>query len=648
MYMEVPPVSVETLGALASTLENVPMAQRQAVASIVLTQGYVDELLMLFDTLEEAGNIDKLHEVFAVFKALILLNEQALIEMLLSKAYIVRVIGALEYDPELPTRPRHREFLLSKAKFKQVLPFASPELEDTIHQTFKVSYIKDVVLPRVLDDATFTTLNTLIYFNNVEIIEQVYADEQYLPSVFQQVVAADAQPERIKEFVLFLDEFFSLTKMLQLKRRTEMYRDLCSKGLLDIFEPTIDSPENAVRMASTDIFACVVTHDPNIMIAYLLGQEAVDYPLLRKIMVQLTCDPENGVQTQLTEALRVLLDMESLKDCPQQEEFLTLFYDKMIHILCAPFQSDAGEAAGPSSGAAVAGQGESATAGIRGEGSTLANSRLYGFIKNNVSDLLSFCIQQHGYRCKYFILSNNIASNVLKLALSRDMYLALAAVRFMRAFLAVGDVRYWRYMINNRLFEPIIERFMLNGARDNLYTAAVAELLNFVGRTGVSSIIEHIMTYMPRLNCSPFSFVFEDLRTTAEQLRKKRENNAERHPFPVQVTSEAMRRSKSSTQEQRALFGAAAATALDRGPPSSDDDDSLASSSVSGSASLAVDDEVTSETGSSSSSASGSSKSSRARSDDDGESGVPSLVAEHERAGKRRKSLTGLPAGGVA
>lgn len=38
-----------------------------------------------------------------------------------------------------------------------------------IHQTYRYGYIKDVILPRALDDATFATISSLMLFNNVEV-----------------------------------------------------------------------------------------------------------------------------------------------------------------------------------------------------------------------------------------------------------------------------------------------------------------------------------------------------------------------------------------------------------------------------------------------------------------------------------------------
>ena len=78
-------------------------------------------------------------------------------------------VGALEYDPELPCQQRHREFLRERVVFREVVPIQDAALRAKIHQTYRLAYVKDVVLPRVLDDATFATFSSLILFNNVEV-----------------------------------------------------------------------------------------------------------------------------------------------------------------------------------------------------------------------------------------------------------------------------------------------------------------------------------------------------------------------------------------------------------------------------------------------------------------------------------------------
>lgn len=58
------------------------------------------------------------------------------------------IVGALEYDPDIKERQKHREFLQSCVQFKEVVPIHDPQILAKIHQTYRIQYIKDVILPR--------------------------------------------------------------------------------------------------------------------------------------------------------------------------------------------------------------------------------------------------------------------------------------------------------------------------------------------------------------------------------------------------------------------------------------------------------------------------------------------------------------------
>lgn len=82
------------------------------------------------------------------------------------------MVGCLEYDPSCPTPKRHRQYLKQLARFKEVIPITNAELLAKIHQTYRVQYIQDVVLPApsVFEDNMLSTLSSFIFFNKVEIV----------------------------------------------------------------------------------------------------------------------------------------------------------------------------------------------------------------------------------------------------------------------------------------------------------------------------------------------------------------------------------------------------------------------------------------------------------------------------------------------
>jgi protein phosphatase-4 regulatory subunit 3 len=78
----------------------------------------------------------------------------------------------------------HREYLKNQVIFKEVVSFENPTLVNKIHQTYRIIYLKDTVLPRALDDPTYSTLNSLIFFNNVDIVSQIQSDTRFLTEVY--------------------------------------------------------------------------------------------------------------------------------------------------------------------------------------------------------------------------------------------------------------------------------------------------------------------------------------------------------------------------------------------------------------------------------------------------------------------------------
>jgi protein phosphatase-4 regulatory subunit 3 len=194
-------------------------------------------------------------------------------------SFIIRFkVSQIIDDPELPRKQNHREYLKNFVVFREVVPFDNPALVAKIHMTFRISYMKDVVLPRLLDDPTFATLNSLIFFNNVEIVGQIQSDAKFLSEVyvhlkchrdtnslhrFRRIKSPDIAPDQFKDLVMFIQELCNLAKALQPQNRVIFYqcgkcnfiftdirfRNLSKYGFLDIFELSIESKDVPVRLS---------------------------------------------------------------------------------------------------------------------------------------------------------------------------------------------------------------------------------------------------------------------------------------------------------------------------------------------------------------------------------------------------------------
>jgi protein phosphatase-4 regulatory subunit 3 len=92
-------------------------------------------------------------------------------------------------DPEFPQhKANYREFLHITSKFHQPIPIQDITIQKKIHHTYRLQFLKDVVLARVLDDSTFNVLNSLIIFNQIDIINHVQQDNMFLREILSLYV----------------------------------------------------------------------------------------------------------------------------------------------------------------------------------------------------------------------------------------------------------------------------------------------------------------------------------------------------------------------------------------------------------------------------------------------------------------------------
>lgn len=64
-----------------------------------------------------------------------------------------------------------------------------------------------------------------------------------------------------------------------------------------------------------------------------------------------------------------------------------------------------------------------------------------------IVEILCFCVQNHGYRIKYYVLQHGAMEKTLRLLQRREKWLKIAAVRFVRSCLAIKDDFYNRHMV---------------------------------------------------------------------------------------------------------------------------------------------------------------------------------------------------------
>uniref|UniRef100_A0A8B9ZMF9 Serine/threonine-protein phosphatase 4 regulatory subunit 3-like central domain-containing protein n=1 Tax=Anas zonorhyncha TaxID=75864 RepID=A0A8B9ZMF9_9AVES len=165
---------LEEIADLVTSVLSSPI-RREKLALALENEGYIKKLLQLFQVCENLENTEGLHHLYEIIRGILFLNKATLFEVMFSDECIMDVVGCLEYDPSLAQPKRHREFLTKTAKFKEVIPITDSELRQKIHQTYRVQYIQDIILPTpsVFEENFLSTLTSFIFFNKVEIVSML-------------------------------------------------------------------------------------------------------------------------------------------------------------------------------------------------------------------------------------------------------------------------------------------------------------------------------------------------------------------------------------------------------------------------------------------------------------------------------------------
>jgi hypothetical protein len=75
-----------------------------------------------------------------------------------------------------------------RAKFKMVVEVKDEDVLQKIHQNYRMTYIKDAILLRYLDDATLGTLSSMIFFNNVVIVSRLSDNPEFMQELFSKML----------------------------------------------------------------------------------------------------------------------------------------------------------------------------------------------------------------------------------------------------------------------------------------------------------------------------------------------------------------------------------------------------------------------------------------------------------------------------
>ncbi|XP_050219397.1 uncharacterized protein LOC126669863 isoform X2 [Mercurialis annua] len=491
---ELPAVELSTLPLILKTVSDSGISDQMRLAELILNdQEFFHKLMDLFKICEDLDNTDGLHMIFKIVRGIFFLNNPQIFEKIFGDELIMDIIGSLEYDPEISHVQHHRNFLKEHVVFKEAIPIKDPLVLSKIHQTYRVGYLKDVVLARILDEATVQNLNSIIHGNNAVVVSLLKDDSTFIQELFARLRSPTTSAESKKNLVFFLHEFCSLSKSLQMVQQLRLFRDLMNEGIFDIITEALQNQDNKLILTGTDILILFLNQDPNLLRSYVVRQEGI--PLLGLLVKGMITDFGEDMHCQFLEILRSLLDSYTLSGAHAQvpvlivhskfqyerDNIIEIFYEKHVGQLI-----DVITASCPVEGTAQSIE--------RSTGGRVENQKsVKPEILSNICELLCFCVLHHPYRIKCNFLLNNAIDKVLTLTRRREKYLVVAAVRFVRTILSRHDEHLINHFVKHDLLKPILDAFVGNGNRYNLLHSAVLELFEYIRKENLKSLIKYLV-----------------------------------------------------------------------------------------------------------------------------------------------------------
>ncbi|KAI1394120.1 DUF625-domain-containing protein [Hypoxylon trugodes] len=497
-----PPASMGNLADIESQMRGFSGTAngRDALTKYVLMENYIGKLIPLVGDAEDLESLNDLHRLCNIMKIIILLNDTSIIEHAVSDECVIGVVGALEYDPDFPShKANHRQWLEGEGRYKEVVRIEDPQILKKIHQTYRLQYLKDVVLARILDDNTFSVLNSLIFFNQVDIVQHLQSNGNFLAELFGIFKNSQPEPKRKKEAVLFIQQCCAIAKNLQPPARQTLYNNFLAHGLLQVINFGLRHSDVAVRVGATDILVSMIDHDPHMIRAMIYRQLHEKQPPLTDSLIDLLLvEVDLGVKSQISDALKVLLDQgptlqqqqqqqqqqEAFAKAngeygvrntrippssdPQQDNFLNLFYESSAAKLFQPL--------------------------INLEGRTnMEFSVQQASMFTYLIEILCFFIRQHQHRSKFFVLNNDIVLRISQLLKCPEKFLKLVAIRFLRQLIGLQDEFYVKHVSEKKVIGPILDVLIETMPKDNLLSSACLEFFEFIRKENIKDLVKHIV-----------------------------------------------------------------------------------------------------------------------------------------------------------
>jgi protein phosphatase-4 regulatory subunit 3 len=195
--------------------------------------------------------------------------------------------------------------------YKEVIPIHNTELLKKIHLTYRIQYIKDILVPvPSLFDENMSALGSYLLFSKIEIVELIQQDSRFIEELFNKLTDDEISDDKRKEALCLLRELVNFSQSLQNENRIIFIKSLSSQGLLQSLEQLMNIDELEIRSVIVDIICCIVECTPSLVRDYLCKEGNTldeDSMLLNMLIEMLLSSAENEMGVILMQLIRIFL-----------------------------------------------------------------------------------------------------------------------------------------------------------------------------------------------------------------------------------------------------------------------------------------------------------------------------------------------------
>lgn len=409
-----------------------------------------------------------------------------------------------------------REYLKHSLNFNNVLDINNEDILQAIHLNYRLLFFKDSVAARWLDETTGIVIETIVNNNYQAIVDCIFEDVE-APAKILGSMKAEAPIEVKLQAVKFVLEICNASKHIISDAKSEFFVSFLQKGFLTHLYEFYNLPHSAnnsssgggavattaaqgedvadkaeqLQVCASEILVKMLQAIPLKFKKSLVNESSDFVSSLLEIMIVSAFD---GPKFEIAEFYKCLLnpDSEYLKT-----ETLDLFYEESAPTLVAKLKSE-----------------------------PMSSLSLY-----LVLNLLTYCVNTHKYRAKYFVIQCSVLNCIAPLYGHRVKYVKLGALKLLKEIVELNDTGICSSIVANDALRPVIEAVR---ERENLINSVVLAIFAFVSQAKVTILTSYLVEKFPDfLKSGAFShyMVIKELRINYELHKNyKTEEDAQMEP----------------------------------------------------------------------------------------------------------------------